>query len=41
MNNAVFGQTMENLRKGSAVKLVATEAKRNYLVSELNFKKKI
>ena len=37
MNNAVLGQTMENFRKGSAVKLVTTEVKRNYLVSEPNF----
>ena len=34
--NAVFGKTIENMRKHSDVKLVTTEAKRNYLVSEPN-----
>ena len=34
--NAVFGKTIENVRKHSDVKLVTTEAKRNYLVSEPN-----
>ena len=35
MNNAVFGKAMENVRKQS-IKLVTTEAKKNYLVSEPN-----
>ena len=37
MNNEVFGKTMENVRKHRANKLVTTETRRNYLVSESNF----
>ena len=37
MNNAVFGKIMENLRKHSNIKLVTTERRKNYLVSEQNF----
>ena len=34
MNNAVFGKTMEYVRKHRDVKLFTTEGRRNYLVSE-------
>ena len=37
MNNSVFGKTMKNVRKYSNVKLVTTERRRNYLVSEPNY----
>ena len=36
MNNTVFRKTMENVRKHRDIKPVATERRRNYLVSEPN-----
>ena len=36
MNNTIFKKTMENVRKHRDIKLVATERRRNYLVSEPN-----
>ena len=35
--NAVFGKIMSNVRKHRNVKLVTTERRRNYLVSEPNY----
>ena len=37
MNNAVFRKTMGNVRKHRDIKLVTTERRKNYLVSEPNY----
>ena len=37
LKNAVFGKTMENIRKDRNIKIVTTDKKRNKLVSEPNY----
>ena len=36
INNAVFGKSIENVRKHRDIRLVTTKRRRNYLVSEPN-----
>ena len=36
-NNAVYGETMETVRKHRDIKLVTRKRRRNYLVSEPNY----
>ena len=38
MNNVVFGKSMENVRKHRGIKFVTTIKRRNYLVSEPNYR---
>ena len=38
MNNPVFGKTVENMRKHRDIKRVTTEQRKNYLVSEPNYR---
>ena len=37
MNNAIFGKTMENVRKHRNINFVTTKRRRNNLVSEPNY----
>ena len=37
MNCTVFGKAIKNLRKHRNIKLVTTESRRNYFVSEPNY----
>ena len=40
INKSVFGKTMENVGKYTYIKLVTTEKRRSYLVSEPNYHSK-
>ena len=37
INDSIFGKSKENMRKHKDIKLVTTEKRRNYLVSEPNY----
>ena len=37
MNNAVFGKPIEDVTKHRNIKVVTTELRRNYLISEPNY----
>ena len=38
MKNATFGKTLEHVRKHGNINLVTADKRRNYLVSETNYK---
>ena len=38
MNNAIFVKTTENIKNHRGIKLITTKARRNYLVSEPNYR---
>ena len=38
MNNAIFEETMENVKKYRDIKLITTEKRRNYLGLEPNYR---
>ena len=37
INNAVFGKTMENIKRQRDIKLVTANKRRNYLLSQPNY----
>ena len=37
INSTIFGKTIKNLRKHRDIKLVVTDSRKNYLVSEPNY----
>ena len=38
MNNAVFGKTMDNMRKHRDIEIVINKSRKNYLLSETNYR---
>ena len=41
INNAVFGEIMENVKRHGDIKFLTTKGRRNYLASEPNYNSKI